>query len=60
VALIARTNPWAVVPAALLFTFLDQASRMVVLQGQFPFQLSALFQAAILFFITAQIVRRRS
>jgi simple sugar transport system permease protein len=60
VALIARTNPWAVVPSALLFTFLDQASRMVVLQGQFPFQLSALFQAAILFFITAQIVRRRA
>jgi simple sugar transport system permease protein len=56
VALIARTNPWAVVPAALLFTFLDQAARAVVLQGQFPFQLSALFQAAILFFITAQLV----
>ncbi len=62
VALIARTNPLAVIPAALLFTFLDQASRMVVLQGQFPFQLSALFQAAILFFITAELgtaVRRR-
>lgn len=56
VALIARTNPWAVLPAALLLAFLDQASRTVVLQGQFPFQLSALFQAAILFFITATLV----
>ena len=56
VALIARTNPWAVLPAALLLAFLDQASRTVVLQGQFPFQLSALFQAAILFFITARLV----
>lgn len=55
VALIARTNPWAVIPSALLLAFLDQASRTVVLQGQFPFQLSALFQAAILFFITAKI-----
>lgn len=56
VALIARTNPWAVIPSALLLAFLDQASRTVVLQGQFPFQLSALFQAAILFFITAKLV----
>lgn len=59
VALIARTNPWAVLPAAVLLAFLDQASRTVVLQGQFPFQLSALFQAAILFFITARIVLPR-
>jgi simple sugar transport system permease protein len=56
VALIAKTNPWAVLPAALLLAFLDQASRTVVLQGQFPFQLNALFQAAILFFITARFV----
>ena len=56
VALIARTNPWSVLPAAVLLAFLDQASRTVVLQGQFPFQLSALFQAAILFFITARFV----
>jgi len=59
VALIARTNPWAVLPSALLLAFLDQASRTVVLQGQFPFQLSALFQAAILFFITARVVLPR-
>lgn len=58
VALIARTNPWGVIPAALLLAFLDQAGRTVVLQGQFPFQLSALFQAAILFFITAQVTQR--
>jgi len=58
VALIARTNPWAVLPAAFLLAFLDQASRTVVLQGQFPFQLSALFQAAILFFITARVLPR--
>jgi len=59
VALIARANPWAVAPAALLLAFLDQASRTVVLQGQFPFQLSALFQAFILFFITARVVLPR-
>jgi simple sugar transport system permease protein len=58
-ALIARTNPWAVLPAALLLAYLDQASRAVVLQGAFPFQLSALFQAAILFFITARLVLPR-
>ncbi len=56
VALIARTNPWGVLPAAFLLAYLDQASRAVVLQGQFPFQLSAVFQAAILFFITARLV----
>jgi len=59
VALIARTNPWAVLPSALLLAFLDQASRTVVLQGQFPFHLSALFQAAILFFITARLALPR-
>lgn len=59
VALIARTNPWYVLPSALLLAYLDQASRSVVLQGQFPFQLSALFQAAILFFITARLVLPR-
>lgn len=58
VALIARTNPWGVLPAAVLLAFLDQAGRTVVLQGQFPFQLSALFQATILFFITAQVTHR--
>ena len=58
VALIARTNPWAVLPASALLAFLDQSSRAVVLQGQFPFQLSALFQAAILFFITARRFKR--
>jgi simple sugar transport system permease protein len=58
-ALIARTNPWAVLPAAALLAYLDQASRAVVLQGQFPFQLSALFQAAILFFITARLTLGR-
>lgn len=59
VALIARTNPWFVLPAALLLAYLDQASRSVVLQGQFSFQLSAVFQAAILFFITARLVLPR-
>jgi len=59
VALIARTNPWYVLPAALLLAFLDQAGRTVVLQGQFSFQLSALFQASILFFITARLVLPR-
>ena len=59
VALIARTNPWYVLPSALLLAYLDQASRSVVLQGQFPFQLSAVFQAAILFFITARLVLPR-
>ncbi len=59
VALIARTNPWAVLPAALLLAYLDQASRSVVLQGVFPFQLSAVLQAAILFFITARLVLPR-
>jgi simple sugar transport system permease protein len=56
VALIARTNPWSVLPAALLLAYLDEASRSVVLQGQFPFQMSAVFQAAILFFVTAKLV----
>ncbi len=59
VALIARSNPWAVLPAAALLAFLDQAGRSVVLQGQFPFQLSALFQACILFFITARRLHGR-
>ncbi len=57
VALIARNNPWAVIPAAFLLAYLDMGSQTAILQTQFAFELGTLIQGVILLFITAHIVK---
>jgi ABC-type uncharacterized transport system permease subunit len=64
VALIARNNPLAVVPAALLFAWLDAGARAAMLHGDVTYEIAAIAQACIFYLVTAQalygLVRKRS
>jgi len=55
VALIGRNNPLGVIPAALIFTYLAAGANAALLHTDFTFELGAIIQAVIFFFITAQI-----
>ena len=59
VALIGRNHPLLIVPAALVFAFLESGARVASLQTEFTFELGAIIQAVIFFMITAQIVLPR-
>jgi simple sugar transport system permease protein len=63
VALIARNNPLGVVPAALLFAYLEAGAKAAMLHGDVTFEIAAIAQSFIFYFVTAQslygIVRRR-
>ncbi len=54
VALIARNNPLAVVPAALLFAWLDAGARAATLHGDVTYEIAAIAQSCIFFLVTAQ------
>ncbi len=56
IALLARTNPLAVVPAALLFGAMDAGSSLMQSQARIAPEIIAVIQAAILFFIAAPTV----
>lgn len=55
IALIARQNLFAVIPAALLYSWLSTASEAAVLSTRFTFDSTALVQAVIFLVISAQI-----
>lgn len=55
IALIARQNPIALIPAALLYAWLESASNAAVLSTRFSFDSTALVQAVIFFVISAQV-----
>lgn len=62
VALIARRNIYAVIPAALLFSWLETASSAAVLSTRFPFDATSLVQGIVFLVISAQYLpfgRRR-
>jgi simple sugar transport system permease protein len=63
VALIARNNPLAVVPAALLFAYLEAGAKAAMLHGDVTFEIAAIAQSFIFFLVTAQslysVARRR-
>ncbi|TVR01985.1 MAG: ABC transporter permease [Spirochaetaceae bacterium] len=56
VALIGRNHPLLIIPAALVFAYLEAGSRVAGLQTEFTFELAAIIQAVIFFLITAEIV----
>ena len=63
VALIARNNPLGVVPAALLFAYLEAGAKAAMLHGDVTFEIAAIAQSFIFYFVTAQslysLARRR-
>ena len=54
VALIARTHPAGIIPAALVFAYLDAGSKTAMIRTNFTFELSAMVQAVVFLLITAQ------
>ncbi len=64
VALIARNNPLAVVPAALLFAWLEAGAKAAMLHGDVTFEIAAIAQSCIFYLVTAQalygLARKRS
>ncbi len=58
VALIGRSHPLGVIPAALVFSYLQAGSRTAILHTEFTFELATIIQAVIFFIITAQHLPR--
>jgi simple sugar transport system permease protein len=54
VALIARNNPLAVVPAALLFAYLSAGAKSAMINSDVTFELAAIIQSVIFYLITAE------
>ena len=63
VALIARNNPLGVIPAALLFAYLEAGAKAAMLHSDVTFEIAAIAQSFIFYFVTAQslysLARRR-
>jgi ABC-type uncharacterized transport system permease subunit len=63
VALIARNNPLGVIPAALLFAYLEAGAKAAMLRSDVTFEIAAIAQSFIFYFVTAQslygLARRR-
>ena len=53
VALLARNNPWAVIPSALLFAGLDSGAQAMQMTAGIPVELSYVIQGLIVFFVAA-------
>ncbi len=54
VALIAKNNPLGVLPAALLFAYLDAGAKSAMLNGDVTFEIASIAQSFIFYFVTAQ------
>ncbi len=60
VSLVGRNNPLFILPAALFISFLNTGLSGITMYTSFPFELSAIIQAAVFFFITAKITGKGS
>ncbi len=64
VALIARNNPLGVIPAALLFAYLDAGARSATLASDVTYEIVAVVQSVIFYLVTAEALwalgRRRA
>jgi simple sugar transport system permease protein len=56
VALLARSNPWAIAPAALLFGALNSGSRFMQFQTQVPADVISIVQATVIIFVAAPVL----
>jgi simple sugar transport system permease protein len=58
IALLARTNPLAVIPAALLLGAMQGGSSQMQFSAGVPFQIIDVIQALMLFFVSAEMIVR--
>ena len=54
VALIARSNPLGVVPAAAFFAYLEAGAKAAMIHSDVTFEIAAIAQSFIFYFVTAQ------
>lgn len=60
VALIARSHPLAVLPAAVFFAYLDAGAKAAMLHSDVTFEIAAVVQSVIFYLVTAQAIYRRA
>ena len=60
VALIAGTNPLAVIPSAFVFAYLNQAADTAMLKANFPFELGGLIQAIVFLLISSKLITAKA
>ena len=58
IALLAKTNPYGVIPAAILVGAMDAGSSMMQFRSDVATEIIDLIQAAILFFVAAEMIVR--
>ncbi len=56
VALIAKNNPLAVIPAALFFAYIDAGAKAAMIHSDITYEIVSIVQAVIFFLITAQAI----
>ncbi len=58
VALIARYKPFAVIPAALFFAYIESGARSAMLYSDVTFELSSIVQATVFFLVSSATLQR--
>lgn len=58
VALIARQNPLGVIPAAILFAWINTGSKIAMQQSDVTLEIASVIQASIFLFITSEVLRK--
>ncbi|MBI9100867.1 MAG: ABC transporter permease [Spirochaetales bacterium] len=56
VALIARNNPAAVIPAALFFSYIESGAKSAMISSDVTLEISAVVQSIVFFFITSRVI----
>jgi len=56
VALIAKSRPSAVIPAALFFAYIEAGARSAMLHSDVTFEIAAIVQSIIFFFISSEVL----
>jgi len=56
VALIARNNPVAVIPAALFFAYLEAGAKSAMINADITIEIASIVQSVVFFLITAQAI----
>lgn len=56
VALIAKSKPTAVIPAALFFAYIEAGARSAMLHSDVTFEIAAIVQSAVFFLISSEVL----
>ncbi|MDR1617645.1 MAG: ABC transporter permease [Treponema sp.] len=57
VALIAGSNPWAVIPSAIFFVWTESGARIAMQFSDVTFELSSIVRSVVFFLVTSAVIR---